>query len=1041
MAGSFPSEMPDWSNIDVIHKNTLPPRAYFFLYDDEADALHQNERSRSLCLSGTWKFYHASNPFEIPARFGSRDLDTSSWSNIHVPGHWQLQGFRHPQYVNVQYPFFVDPPHAPFSDNQTGYYATTFSILPAWHQDEIRLRFEGVDSAFHLYVNGQEVGYSQGARNPSEFDITPYITTTGENKLAVKVYQYCDGSYLEDQDQWRMSGIFRDVYLLAIPSVSIQDFHIRTFLDENDERLEFSARLRGSGMVSLKLLDAGGAIVAETTQQTSAETIKGLTLPLSNPHRWTAETPYLYRLVVRFGSTCLVQNVGFRVIEIRQDPHGCRYTINGKRVIFRGVNRHEHHPKFGRAVPYDFMKRDLLIMKQHNINAIRSCHQPSDPRLYALCDELGFYVLDEADLECHGFADLIEIPENLRQATYDDRKVFFEREAARFTTDNPAWVKQYVDRAEQLVMRDRNHPCVVVWSLGNEAFYGCNIQAMYDRIKSIDNSRPVHYEPDTDAKTVDMYSRMYPQLRDVVDLSRRSSSSKPIILCEFAHAMGNGPGAIQEYVEQWYELPNLMGGFVWEWANHGLLHKNESTGQDYFAYGGDFGDIPNDLNFVMDGLCSSEHVPMPGLVEYAKAIEPVKVRYDDAGLCITNRYDFLDLSHLECTIGVTTTDGMQDSHKVPLPIVPARGTAYINIPEVNARYDQETYLQFDFKLAKDTDWAKAGHVIARSQVQLKPPNKASIGDMETELELRTSSNDLYVATTKSTWQVSLSRGMLVSWKKSGVELIADSRGPELTFYRALTDNDRPQDGQEWLEHYVHLMKTQVRKVAWKISQNRKQATVTVEAEIAPPARNWSMSSILTYQFHANGTVKIVGQTEPKGINPPSTLPRVGLTFAISPAFDQATWFGRGPGESYRDKKESQLFGRWSLPINSLWTDYDFPQENGNRTDTRWVTFTSTKSSAESADSHTDTSNFVLTARFGAQPGYSFQATHYETADIDAARHPDELHHARNNKRKDYVIVRLDSEHHGLGTGSCGPKTLDKYALKTAAEHVFEVLLE
>ena len=444
-------------------------------------------------------------------------------------------------------------------------------------------------------MNGQEAGYSQGARNPSEFDITGYVND-GENVLAVRVYQYCDGSYLEDQDQWRFSGIFRDVYLHAFPRAHIKDFHVQTILDDKyeDADLKVKVDVEGEDELTLKLLDRAGQTMAHETTHSSGSTAN-FQVKVSSPKKWSAETPYLYKLVLSFGGRFIVQQVGFRRIEIKEGI----YLVNGKRIVFRGANRHEHHPEHGRAVPYDFMKQDLLLMKRHNINAIRTCHQPSDPRLYALADELGFWVMDEADVECHGFATIDEaaLSRGDKAKSFEEKKALVYGHSARFTSDNPEWRAQYVDRAVQVCMRDKNHACVVMWSLGNEAFYGCNFQSMYDEIKAIDQTRPIHYEGDFEAQTVDLFSQMYPQLGNIIDFAKEPNYTKPLVLCEYIHAMGNGPGNIKEYVDAFYEYPRLQGGWVWEWANHGLKKKDAKTGEELHAYGGDFGDEPNDYNF------------------------------------------------------------------------------------------------------------------------------------------------------------------------------------------------------------------------------------------------------------------------------------------------------------------------------------------------------------------------------------------------------------------------------------------------------------
>lgn len=649
----------DFNTPSVIHRNTLPPRSHFFLYSSERDALeaaqtHDVAKSKSQLLSGTWKFLHTDGPFQGPLLdFFHEGFDTSAWDDVHVPGMWQLQGFgRGPQYTNVPYPFPCVPPHVPVDDNECGRYVRTFTVGPEADGHQIRLRFEGVDSAFIVWVNGHPVGYSQGSRNPSEFDITDLVHAPGApNTLAVQVYQRCTGSYLEDQDQWWLSGIFRDVYLLYFPRDHIRDYTIRTELgDDNKSSLAIHVEHPTSlptTEVTLTLFDSEGR---QITGNLPSDVCKSVTIGMSGLPAWTAETPHLYSLVLHVVDTdaYICQRIGFREVRIAA---GGVFTVNGAPVKLRGVNRHEHHPDRGRAVPLAFLRRDLALMKAHNVNAVRTSHQPNDPRLCDLADELGLYVLAEADLECHGCEMAAEPP----------------TPPASLLSDDPAWEAAYVDRVAQLVRRDANHASVVIWSLGNESFYGRNHAAMYRWVRDADPSRPVHYEPDRGAETADMFSSMYLPVSALVALAREEGWEKPYVLCEYAHAMGNGPGAIKEYVEAFYKYPRLMGGFVWEWANHGLRTRTKD-GIEYMGYGGNFGDEPNDGCFVMDGLVDSNHNPTPGLVEYKKAIEPVQtLRVEGSGVRIVNRYDFRTLDHLECKYSVISDNGTIEDGTVDIP--------------------------------------------------------------------------------------------------------------------------------------------------------------------------------------------------------------------------------------------------------------------------------------------------------------------------------------------------------------------------------------
>lgn len=649
----------DWNNLNVLHRNTLPARSHFFLYNSQEDAIqaaqtHDVSKSKSQLLSGIWKFHLTQSPLIGPLDFFHEGFNTSQWHDIRVPGIWQLQGFgKGPQYTNVPYPFPCNPPHVPLDDNECGRYVRHFTIGPEADDHQIRLRFEGVDAAFTVWVNGVDVGYSQGSRNPSEFDITDLVRRGGPtNTLAVQVYQRCDGSYIEDQDQWWLSGIFRDVYLHYFPKAHIKDFLVwASPATEHSPPMinikrELSQESSGTLIRFLDNVDQVNTRIVCTSTTYGSYAVE--TMTVAGTKEWTAETPYLYYLILYvIGSgSWICQRIGFRSVELINGV----FNVNASPIKIRGVNRHEHHPDFGRAVPFEFLKRDLLLMKTHNINAIRTSHQLNDPRLYDLADELGLYIIDEADLECHGCEIAVE-----------------GTAPASLLSDNPDWEDAYVDRAVQLVQRDKNHPSIICWSLGNESFYGRNHQAMYNWIKSVDRTRLVHYEPDGNGQTVDILSRMYLPVDRLIEYAKAKDWTKPYVLCEYAHAMGNGPGAIKEYVEAFYQYPRLMGGFVWEWANHGLRTRTKN-GTEYMGYGGDFGDEPNDGCFVMDGLVDSNHEPTPGLVEYKKAIEPVQtLRIDGTGVRIVNRYDFLTLDHLDCRYSVITEGGSVEDGRVNIP--------------------------------------------------------------------------------------------------------------------------------------------------------------------------------------------------------------------------------------------------------------------------------------------------------------------------------------------------------------------------------------
>lgn len=1008
---SFPANPPDWNNLQVLHRNCLPPRCHFHLYSDDEKALtFDREKSEYKSLNGRWKFRLDVSPFDAPEWDAA---NPPKWEEITVPGMWQLQGYGRPHYTNIPYPFPVDPPNVPYA-NETGSYWREFEIPRAWEGQQIRLRFEGVDSAFHVWINGQLVGYSQGSRNASEFDITSFLQASG-NTVAVRVYKFCDGTYIEDQDQWWLSGIFRDVYLIPFLSTSIIDYTVTTELDDEykDATLKATARIQGThGTVKLRLLDTNGDVVREG----SGLSTDCVSLPLSRPHLWSAEDPYLYSLLIYFNNRVIIQRVGFRRIERK----GHNFLVNGKPIIFYGVNRHEHHHLYGRAVPYEAMEKDLILMKQYNINAIRTAHQPNDPRFYDVCDRLGLYVIAEADLECHGF-DPVERAKFLRenpgfQGTDLELQFYVFREAAKWTSDNPDWKAAYLDRAVHLVERFKNHASVIFWSLGNEAFYGQNHAAMYHWIKQADPTRLVHYEGDRQGTTTDLYSAMYLSIEEM-HARTQDKPDRPLILCEYGHAMGNGPGGLKEYIEAFRNNERLQGGFIWEWCNHGLLNKTED-GTQYFAYGGDFGDFPNDGDFVMDGLVFSDHSPSPGLVDYKKAIEPVKVSLVEGRIVIQNCYDFIDLHHLSCFWSTTDDEGTtlpRGSNEILLPNIPAGESHTLDVPGSDRVQEtgKETWLNLSFQLRGDTAWAKAGHEVAWAQLLIcaTPDFKPAIVPPDAVFNIQEGHGRLKITcpTSDTTYTFNLVTGSL-EWTTSNQTIV--QQGPELSVYRAQTQNDTGFGGdwQVWEKYHLDLTEMHIRKATWEI--HGSSVEVNFDVRVAPPILEWSVNATLKYSLSSE-MVQITSKGFFSGNHPP-TIPRIGLTLKVPETFDQVQYYGRGPGESYADKKESQKFGTYASSVDNLFTPYEYPQENGNRSDTRWLRLRSS-SSAEA--------KLELEARMeNGKDGFDFSARHYTAQDLDHAKHPFDL----DRKKRKEVVLNLDMLSAGLGSGSCGPGPREPY---------------
>ena len=1034
--------MHDWENPQVTSIDRLPPRAFFFPYPDEASAL-RGQRGDSpwfVSLNGTWKFYFSPTVAEVPENFYDAQFSVAAWDDLAVPSSWQLHGYGRPHYTNVQYPFPVDPPHVP-TENPTGCYRREFWISDEWAGRKLVLRFDGVDSAFYVWINGQRAGFGKGSRLPSEFDITDYVKP-GQNTIAVQVMQWSDGSYMEDQDMWWLSGIFRDVSLIAMPAVSVQDVMIRTELDRKykDALLRVTTKINGVAQghrVSVQLFDADGQKVTKAMSKAvnGQDATIEFAIPVEKPQKWTAETPYLFTTLVTLKDAegavveVIPQKTGFRVIEIGADGV---FRVNGKAIKIKGVNRHEHHPDFGRAVPMEAMLRDIELMKTHNVNAIRTSHYPSDPRFFDLCDQHGFWVIDECDLETHGFG----------QATTGTS----DRDWTRNPMGDPAWKEAAVDRMRRMVERDKNHACVIMWSLGNEAGFGANHEAMANWAKGYDPTRPIHYEGDRGLVSASVLSQMYTdpvQIRNIAEakepipmwgwgkdakIAPEVYGKVPFILCEYAHAMGNGPGGLKDYWDVLYAYPRLMGGCIWEWIDHGIRTKT-ADGKEYYAYGGDFGDEPNDGNFITDGLVFPDRTPSPGLTEYKKVIQPVSIEAVDAAagkFRLTNRYDYLSIDHLACTWQILE-DGIAIAGGSAEVAAEARETVPLKLPIADAvtpRPGSQYHLTIAFTQKEATAWAPAGFEVAWDQfpLALKTPAapKLAIKSMP-RLALEESATRTSICGGNFSLEFDKVRGVIASWQADGIPLL--TAGLKLNFWRATTDNDRlgwgdngqfaskwRQMGLHWLQHRVDAVEV--------AAIGDAAIRITAKVHIAPPVweHRW-FDCRYVYSIYGNGDVALEAHVMPVGPMPKS-LARLGLTMALPAELDRVTWFGKGPGEQYPDTQMAGKIGIWNKSVDELYTPYVMPQENGNRMDVRWVSCTNGRGAG-------------LLAM--GQPTVNFSAHWYTAAQMEKAKHQHEL------EKNQFVTLNLDYAQCGVGTASCGPGTFDHYQLKPQ-ETRFAVLL-
>lgn len=1002
------SLLKNLSDPTVFQSNRLNTRAYYL------------PKSTTLCLNGEWDFNYVQTPWAAPL---PSDKEFDFESGLSVPGHWQLQGFGKPHYTNIDYPFTCDPPNPP-SENPTGTYRRKFMVPEEWASDTFvyRLRFEGVDNSFHLFLNGKLVGYNEGSRNGSEFDVTEHIKFGEVNDLWVRVYQWSSSSYIEDQDQWWLSGIFRDVYLLGFNKNGfIEDFNIVTDMDKSYSSSDLIVRLdinseAENAEIKVLLFDNEKEIISQSFNIQNSNFTE--TFKIDAPKKWTAETPYLYKLKLDIfvnGSVTnsVEQDVGFRKVEMINGT----LRVNGVPILLRGVNRHDHHPEFGRAVPLEFIKRDMCLMKKYNINAIRTSHAPNHPKLYELANRFGFWVLDEADLECHGFYNAVRQPVGGNDdAEYDDEKLGLFEKASSFTSNNKDWEKAYVDRASQLVKRDRNHPCVFMWSLGNESMLGNNHKSMVQSIRLLDPSRPIHYEGDLDAKYVDVYSRMY-LLFETLD-KYIQKTDKPLILCEYGHAMGNGPGLLRQYQDYFYKYEHLQGGFIWEWSNHGLI--TEMDDHKVYAYGGDFGDYPNDGTFIMDGLVDSEHNPTPGLIEYGKVIEPIQVCINGEEIIITNRFDFVDLNSFNCYFQLVNYSGFEkhiiQEGKIQLPNIHPKETYKVDIKNLNLldlSEGKKTLLEVQFKTTETTETLPYGHVISWCQYELDGndlgesipgcygnKNLYSFVESATQLDIR--SNGLYVCFDKI-------KGKLTRWTNDTNQVINDGKN-NLTFWRPSINNDVPVDEPYWRDFGLENMSQNVRSVEIdKFPDDKRIAAITVESHISPPVLSWGFKCTQEYSIFLD-EIKIKTTMIPQGfedISIPKTIPRLGYEFCIDESLGKSVkWFGRGPGESYSDKKESQRKDIHKLPIQELDYSYDYPQENGNHEDTEWLLL----------EKH-DNKGLCVTMK---NRYFGFKASN--EYGVQEAKHPFEI-------KRGSRYIRIDYKQHGVGTGACGPRVDEEFEFK------------
>jgi len=991
----------DWENPEVFSVGKEPARATFVPYKSRQNAV-ADDREKSAyiqSLDGTWRFNWVASPDQRPTDFYKKNFDCSAWDTIPVPSNWQLQGHGKPLYTNHVYPFPLNPPfimgEVPEDwmthelPNPVGSYIRTFTIPSGWKGRETLLHFDGVESAFYLWINGQKVGYSQGSYTPAEFNITQFLKP-GENKIAVEVYRWSDGSYLEDQDFWRLSGIFRPVYLLSRAPLGIRDFHAKTPLDKDykDGLLELSVSIanqtaeKADGTLEIELLDASGTAVSwgKISVPASAESKVEFQTTVSTPKKWSAEFPNLYTLILTLkdsnGETMEVvsDKIGFRSIET--SPTG-QVLVNGRSITFKGTNRHEHDAVNGRAVTIENMREDIRLMKLHNINIVRTSHYPNDPRWYDLCDEYGIYLMDEANVEAHG--------------CYNDRVEHLGK--------RPEWDAAHIDRAISMVHRDKTHPSIIFWSLGNESGHGPVFEKMADAMRKISPERPIHYEAEWGP--ADMDSNMYPSV-GWLEAQGKKESSRPYFVCEYLHAMGNAMGNAQEYWDVIKRYDRCIGACVWDWIDQGLLKKTDD-GREFFAYGGDYGDQPNSGNFCLNGLLYPDRTPSTMLTSLKSVYQYIRFSPEnllEQEIRIKNRYHFTNLSDFRFLWTITRNGGIElRGELLNMDVAPGEEkVATVSFDSFTAAPGAEYFLNLSVRKRTATELVPENHEVASAQFKL-PASEPAISMAPGNGKLTVSETGDVITVSGEEIEVSVDRKMgTLSSLTYGAKPVIDGNGPLLNPFRARGDND---NARGWFSKGLNNLV--VKNTAFAVEQDSKHVTIDFTNEYLGQKDELCFTVASTFIVFPDGTIHVQNDIKPTDGMP--VLARMGLSMHLDGRLENVEWFGRGPFENYPDRLAGALVGRYKTTVTDLYVPYVRPQHCGNRGETRWVALTD------------ETGDGVLA--IGDTP-LSFTALHFTENELNDARHTTDL-----TPRSD-VVLSLNSQELGVGNGSCGPGVLDTY---------------
>ena len=987
-----------YEDLSVLHENTMPARAYFIPASKRMDNLveHREESDRMQLLNGTWKFQYFNSIYDVQEPFFEKDYDTENFDEIQVPSVWQMAGYDTHQYTNIRYPFPFDPPYVP-QDIPCGTYAHTF----VYHKDENApkafLNFEGVDSCFYVWINGSYVGYSQVSHMTSEFDITDLLRD-GENSIAVLVMKWCDGSYLEDQDKFRMSGIFRDVYILKRPKQAISDYHIKTRIEDMLAKVEIEMKFYSPLNVKISIEDRNGAVVALGSIAEEGTAV----LEIASPELWNTENPYLYKLILETENEVIVDHIALRKIEIKDQV----IYLNGQKIKFRGVNRHDSDPVTGFTISLEQLTTDLTLMKQHNFNAIRSSHYPNAPFFYEMCDKYGFMVIDEADIEAHG-PFMIYRKED---TDYNRFKRWNEKIA-----DDPVWEEAIVDRVKLMVERDKNRFCIVMWSMGNESAYGCNFEKALewtknfdpDRITQYESARYRNYDETYDYSNLDVYSRMYPALSEIQEYLDKDGS-KPFLLVEYCHSMGNGPGDFEDYFQMIQDNDKMCGGFVWEWCDHAIAHGTAENGKTIYAYGGDHGEEIHDGNFCMDGLVYPDRTVHTGLLEYKNVYRPARVisyNKESGELVLHNYMDFDDLKDYVKISYELTQDGLVIS-KGKLPEVSAapHSEGKINL-KINVPESGKCYLKFIYHLKKELPLLDEDHILGFDEIEVSQKDaKCQLAEKwvektVTDSELQVSEDDtqIHIKGREFAYTIDRRTALFTEMKFAGREYL--NHPMELNIWRAPTDNDM-YIKSEWKK--AHYDKAYTRAYTTEVVQGKHGVKITSHASVVAETVQKILDVTITWKIEAAGKIDAdIAVTKDDEF---PDLPRFGVRMFLDKKLSAVRYFGMGPQESYCDKHQAASHGLYHANVDDLHEDYIRPQENGSHYDCEYV----------------ELNNSRYGIVVSAENAFSFNASYYTQEELEKKTHNYEL------TESDSVVFCVDYALNGIGSNSCGPVVLDQY---------------